>query len=173
MHSQWKRGFESYLVPFVKLSSAGRMHVRSGGGARGAGWLTACARRREHIALDLKVREAREALDAFAEDHAAMMEHRQATRSAQEDAERNLATTRAQKESVRSDWARKLQDRRKEVKMRCACFATAMCFLLRIHKKDCSNLHLQHSIPSRTIRFIHSANLRALTPWQRVKRDLW
>ncbi len=67
------------------------------------------------MAQDLKAREMREALDAFMEDHAVLTEHMHATRAAREEAERDLATTKAQRDAVRSDWARKLQDRRKEV----------------------------------------------------------
>lgn len=78
----------------------------------------ACARSREHMAQDLKVREGREALGAFAEDRVVLTEHMHAARAAREDADRSLATTKAQKEAVRSDWARKLQDRRKEVRLR-------------------------------------------------------
>jgi hypothetical protein len=78
--------------------------------------MRACARSREHMAQDLKVREGREALGAFAEDHVVLTEHMHAARAAREDADRSLATTKAQKEAVRSDWARKLQDRRKEVR---------------------------------------------------------
>ncbi|CAL8470112.1 g9654 [Coccomyxa elongata] len=73
-------------------------------------------RLREHMAQDLKAREMREALDAFMEDHAVLTEHMHATRAAREEAERDLATTKAQRDAVRSDWARKLQDRRKEVR---------------------------------------------------------
>jgi t-SNARE complex subunit (syntaxin) len=67
------------------------------------------------MALELKVREVRAAVDAFSEDQVALTEYMHATRVAKEDAERDLATAKAQKEAVRNDWQRKLQDRRKEV----------------------------------------------------------
>lgn len=67
------------------------------------------------MAQDLKAREMHEALEAFMEDHAVLTEHMHAARAAREETERDLATTKGQKDAVRSDWARKLQDRRKEV----------------------------------------------------------
>ena len=67
------------------------------------------------MAQDLRAREMREALGAFTEDHAVLTEHMHAARAAREDAERDVAATKAQRDTVRSDWARKLQDRRKEV----------------------------------------------------------
>ncbi len=70
------------------------------------------------MAQDLRLREGREALGAFGEDHAVLTEHMHAARAAREDADRTLAVTKAQKEAVRSDWARKLQDRRKEARHR-------------------------------------------------------
>ena len=64
---------------------------------------------------DQKVREARAALDAFTEDHVVLTSHMHMARFAQEAAERDLAAAKAQREAVRSDWQRKLQDCRKEV----------------------------------------------------------
>lgn len=64
---------------------------------------------------DQKVKEAKEALDAFAEDHAVLTSHMHMMRFARENAERDLAAIKAQREAVRSDWQRKLQDCRKEV----------------------------------------------------------
>lgn len=64
---------------------------------------------------DQKVREARAALDAFTEDHVVLTSHMHMARFAREAAERDLAAAKAQREAVRSDWQRKLQDCRREV----------------------------------------------------------
>ena len=64
---------------------------------------------------DQKVKEAKEALDAFAEDHVVLTSHMHMARFSRENAERDLAAVKAQREAVRSDWQRKLQDCRKEV----------------------------------------------------------
>ncbi len=61
------------------------------------------------------MKEARAALDAFAEDHVVLTSHMHMTRFAREATERDLAAAKAQREAVRSDWQRKLQDCRKEV----------------------------------------------------------
>lgn len=61
------------------------------------------------------MQEARAALDAFAEDHVTLTSHMHMSRFARENTERDLAAVKAQREAVRSDWLRKLQDCRKEV----------------------------------------------------------
>lgn len=94
--------------------------------------------RREHFALDLKVREARTAVDAFTEDHVALTEHMHAARAAREDAERDLAAAKAQKEAVAHDWQRKLQDRRKEV-------LSLSCCLCR-YRSDVYAIGLDHHL---------------------------
>ena len=64
---------------------------------------------------DQKVKGAKEAQDAFAEDQAVLTSHMHMVRFAREAAERDLAAAKGQREAVRSDWQRKLQDCRKEV----------------------------------------------------------
>ena len=65
---------------------------------------------------DQKGREARVALEAFTEDHVVLTSHMHMARFAREATERDLAAAKAQREAVRSDWQRKLQDCRKEVR---------------------------------------------------------
>ncbi len=64
---------------------------------------------------DQKVKAAKEALDAFAEDHVVLTSHMHMARFSRENTERDLAAVKVQREAVRSDWQRKLQDCRKEV----------------------------------------------------------
>lgn len=74
------------------------------------------ARRREHGALDLEVRDARDALGAFGEDGQALSSYMHAAKAAREDAEVGLEAARKGKEAVRADWDAKLGDRRKEAR---------------------------------------------------------
>ena len=71
--------------------------------------------RREHFVQDQKVKGAKDAMDAFAEDHVVLTSHMHMARFSRENTERDLAAVKAQREAVRSDWQRKLQDCRKEV----------------------------------------------------------
>lgn len=71
--------------------------------------------RREHFVQDQKVKGAEDAMDAFAEDHVVLTAHMHMARFSRENTERDLAAVKAQREAVRSDWQRKLQDCRKEV----------------------------------------------------------
>ncbi|CAL5218617.1 g317 [Coccomyxa viridis] len=71
---------------------------------------------REHFVQDQKVKAAKEALDAFAEDHVVLTSHMHMARFSRENTERDLAAVKAQREAVRTDWQRKLQDCRKEVR---------------------------------------------------------
>ena len=75
-----------------------------------------CGCRREHFVQDQKVKDARAALDAFAEDHVVLTAHMHMARVARENTERDLAAVKAQREAVRADWQHKLQDCRKEVR---------------------------------------------------------
>ena len=75
-----------------------------------------CGCRREQFVQDQKVKEARAALDAFAEDHAVLISHMHMARVARENTERDLAAVKVQREAVRADWQHKLQDCRKEVR---------------------------------------------------------
>ena len=65
---------------------------------------------------DQKVKAAKEALDAFAEDHVVLTSHMHMARFSRENTERDLAAVKVQARGrCRSDWQRKLQDCRKEV----------------------------------------------------------
>eukprot|EP00879_Flechtneria_rotunda_P017327 GHRR01018151.1.p1 GENE.GHRR01018151.1~~GHRR01018151.1.p1 ORF type:complete len:898 (+),score=438.17 GHRR01018151.1:161-2854(+) len=72
--------------------------------------------RREHMAIDQKVRDKQESKRACLEDLANLTEHFNATRAAKEQAEKELAKVKQQVEEARSDWMRKIRERRAEVR---------------------------------------------------------
>ena len=66
--------------------------------------------------MSLAVRRARELKEDSAEDVAALTAAMHEHRAAREEAETRLAHEREVSEGIRSDWERKLADRRKEVR---------------------------------------------------------
>mmetsp|Transcript_26138 Transcript_26138/g.62178 ORF Transcript_26138/g.62178 Transcript_26138/m.62178 type:complete len:855 (+) Transcript_26138:308-2872(+) len=71
--------------------------------------------RREHMAMEKKVREAREMKEDCLEDHASLTSHMHDMRAAREESEKKLAQMKAQYQQGKSDWDRKLSLRKKEV----------------------------------------------------------
>lgn len=71
--------------------------------------------RREHMAMEKKVREAREMKEDCLEDHAALTSHMHDMRAAKEESEKKLAQMKAQYQQGKHDWERKLSQRKKEV----------------------------------------------------------
>ena len=71
--------------------------------------------RNDHLDMERKVRDARDAKTAAAEDHAALTQHMNDMRAAKEDAEKQLSRTRRLLDDAKKDWQRKLKDRKKEV----------------------------------------------------------
>eukprot|EP00775_Hariotina_reticulata_P005882 gene5882-6123_t len=72
--------------------------------------------RREHMAIDQKVRDKQDSKRACLEDLANLTEHFNATRAAKELGEKELAKIKRQVEEARSDWMRKIRERRAEVR---------------------------------------------------------
>ncbi|WIA19827.1 hypothetical protein OEZ85_005735 [Tetradesmus obliquus] len=72
--------------------------------------------RREHMAIDQKVRDKQDSKRACLEDLANLTEHFNTTRAAKEAAEKELAKTKRQVEEARADWMRKIRERRAEVR---------------------------------------------------------
>ncbi|KAK9808645.1 hypothetical protein WJX72_001158 [[Myrmecia] bisecta] len=72
--------------------------------------------RREHMAMEKKVREARDMQENYMEDYATLTQHMHDMRAAKEDAERDLAHLKQMCTESKKDWARKLKDRRREVR---------------------------------------------------------
>ena len=77
--------------------------------------LSASSRRRDHAASEQRMREARAAKEGAADDVTALTKQMHEMRAAREDAERELGGVVAMFDQVRSDWHKKLKDRRKEV----------------------------------------------------------
>ena len=71
--------------------------------------------RKEHEELALQVEKARAMQEGFAEDLATMAGHAADVRAAREAAETALSNARRAYDMTRTDWRRKLQDRRKKV----------------------------------------------------------
>ncbi|KAF6261763.1 hypothetical protein COO60DRAFT_1636588 [Scenedesmus sp. NREL 46B-D3] len=72
--------------------------------------------RREHMAIDQKVRDKQDSKRACLEDLANLTEHFNVTRAAKEAAEKELAKTKRQVDEARADWMRKIRERRGEVR---------------------------------------------------------
>eukprot|EP00873_Tetraselmis_striata_P022804 jgi/Tetstr1/443068/TSEL_031126.t1 len=71
--------------------------------------------RREHMAMEKKVREAREMKEDCLEDHAALTSHMHDMRAAKEESEKKLSQMKSQYQQGKHDWERKLGQRKKEV----------------------------------------------------------
>lgn len=72
-------------------------------------------RRRDHQASEQLQRESRQLKEDATDDFTTLTKHMHEMRAAKEDAERELAAAVGVLDQVRSDWRRKLADRRKEV----------------------------------------------------------
>lgn len=123
-HARWSAHSSSHMLVQQQVSTsqvtAFNSQVPSGlvfsSAAQGLGAILCDGwHRKEHEALAHRVARARAMREGFAEDLVAMAGHAADVRASKESAESALTTARTQFEGTRSDWKRKLTDRRKKV----------------------------------------------------------